>query len=166
LHPDVVRSNDATIDAAQLDQLLGAYAAALDGQDWQAWLGLFAEECSYAVYSIENAQAGLPLGYMIDDRRERLLDRVNFITNVWAGTIEPYRTRHIIQRVWAEHSADGVYNMRANMIVSYAEKDQVRGILVSGYYEDVVQIADGGPRFVKKAVYLDGTPARYLAYPL
>lgn len=165
MHPDVVAA-DHTVATTQLDELLGSYAAALDGHDWQAWLDLFADECSYAVYSIENAQAGLPLGYMIDDRRERLKDRVNFITNVWAGTIEPYRTRHVIQRLSAKLSADGLYNMRANMIVSYAERDQVRGILVSGYYEDVVQITASGPRFVKKTVYLDGTPARYLAYPL
>lgn len=153
-------------DMAQLDDLLGAYAAALDTQDWQAWLACFAPECSYAVHSSQNAEAGLPLGYMLDDRRERLIDRVKFITKVWAGTIEPYRTRHIIQRVSTERPAGGDYKVRANMIVSYTESDGPAGILVSGYYDDVIRMTDDGPRFVAKTVFLDGTPARYLAYPL
>jgi salicylate 5-hydroxylase small subunit len=163
---ELVRRKPVAADTVQLDELLGAYAAAVDAQNWQGWLDLFAAECSYAVYTLQNAEAGLPLGYTIDDRRERLVDRVKFITEVWAGTIEPYRTRHIIQRVLTECTADGAYKVRANMIVSYTESDGPAGILVSGYYEDVIRMTEDGPRFVAKTVYLDGTPTRYLAYPL
>lgn len=152
-------------NSAQLDELYGRYADALDSQDWQKWLNLFAPDCAYAVYSRANVEAGLPLGYMIDDRRERLEDRVKFITQVWAGTIEPYQTRHVIQRVATECAAEG-YKIRANMIVSYTEIDGPAGILVSGYYYDVVHLTKDGLRFAAKTVYLDGTPARYLAYPL
>lgn len=154
------------VDAALLDALIGSYAEALDTQDWQRWLDLFTDDCSYAVYSLENVEAGLPLGYMIDDRRERLLDRVKFITEVWAKTIESYRTRHIIQRVRTNREADRTYRVRANMIVSYTEGNGTPGVLVSGFYEDVIRLTDNGPRFVEKRVLLDGTPARYLAYPL
>jgi 3-phenylpropionate/cinnamic acid dioxygenase small subunit len=153
-------------DAALLDALNGAYAAALDSHNWKAWIELFTADCSYAVYSLENVDAGLPLGYMIDDRRERLQDRVKFITEVWAKTIESYRTRHLIQRIRTERDADGIYHARANVMVGYTESNGTPGILVCGYYDDVVRMTAEGPRFVKKTVYLDGTPARYLAYPL
>jgi 3-phenylpropionate/cinnamic acid dioxygenase small subunit len=153
-------------DTALLDALNGAYAAALDSQNWQGWIDLFTPDCSYAVYSLENVDAGLPLGYMIDDRHERLVDRVKFITEVWATTIEAYRTRHVIQRVATTRDADGTYRVRANVLVGYTESNGTPGMLVCGYYDDVVRMTADGPRFVRRTVYLDGTPARYLAYPL
>lgn len=163
--PDT-RAEHLAEDMVQLDALIGSYATAVDARDWQAWLGLFAAECSYAVYSLENVEAGLPLGYMIDDRRERLIDRVKFITEVWHKTIEHYRTRHVIQRLRTERAADGTYKVRSNMIVSYTEANGTPGVLVSGYYEDLIRMAPYRPHFVSKTVYLDGTPARYLVYPL
>jgi 3-phenylpropionate/cinnamic acid dioxygenase small subunit len=103
---------------------------------------------------------------MIDDRHERLVDRVKFITEVWATTIEAYRTRHVIQRVATTRDADGRYRVRANVLVGYTESNGTPGMLVCGYYDDVVRMTADGPRFVRRTVYLDGTPARYLAYPL
>lgn len=134
--------------------------------DWRAWLGLFTQDCAYAVYSLENVEAGLPIGYMIDDRRGRLEDRVKAITEIWAGTIEPYRTRHILQRVSAADMGDGLYKVRSHMIVSYTQSDGPAGLLASGYCDDIVRVAEDGVRLLSKVVYLDGTPARYLAYPL
>jgi hypothetical protein len=32
--------------------------------------------------------------------------------------------------------------------------------------QDVIRVTEAGPRFVAEAIYLDGMPARYLAYPL
>jgi anthranilate 1,2-dioxygenase small subunit len=161
-----VCSNRSVDETAQLDALNGSYAAVLDSQDWQGWLNLFATVCSYAVYSLENVEAGLPLGYMIDDRRERLVDRVKFITQVWAGTVEPYRTRHVIQRLRTERVNNHTFKVHSNMIVSYTEANGTPNILVSGYYQDVIRLTDDGPLFESKTVYLDGTPSRYLVYPL
>lgn len=158
--------DQATADGLVLDGLLGAYAAAVDNRDWQQWLSLFTNDCAYAVYTLENVERGLPLGYMLDDCRERLVDRIKFVTDVWAKTVEPYRTRHIIQRVQTERGADGTYKVRSNLLVSYTETDAPPAMLASGYYEDVIRLTEDGPRFVEKTVYLDGTPARYLVYPL
>ena len=159
--------NLSPADMVQLDALIGEYAAVLDAQDWEGWLNLFMHECSYAVYSLENVEAGLPLGYMIDDRRERLVDRVKFITEVWAGTIEPYRTRHVIQRLRTERVNDISYKIYSNMIVTYSESNGTPSTLVTGSYQDIVRLTDdNGPLFESKTVYLDGTPSRYLAYPL
>jgi len=158
--------DQATVDGLLLDGLLGSYAAAVDSQDWQRWLGLFTEDCSFAVYTLENVERGLPLGYMLDDQRERLVDRIKFVTEVWAKTVEPYRTRHFVQRIHTERGADRTYKVRSNLLVSYTETDGPPAVLASGYYEDVIRLTDEGPRFVDKTVYLDGIPARYLVYPL
>lgn len=154
------------VDGLLLDELSGRYVSVVDGQDWHRWPELFTEDCSYAVYSLENVERGLPLAYMLDDSHDRLLDRIKFVTEVWAGTIEPYRTRHVVQRLATTAADDGIYTVRSNIVVSYSEIDGAPELLATGYYEDRVRLTDDGPRFVEKSVYLDGMPARYLVYPL
>lgn len=41
-----------------VDELLGAYARAVDDQDFTAWLALFASECAYEVRAMENVREG------------------------------------------------------------------------------------------------------------
>ncbi|WP_218004844.1 aromatic-ring-hydroxylating dioxygenase subunit beta [Actinomadura macra] len=151
---------------AMLDELYAAYAETVDERQWERWPDLFTEECAYTVQSLENAERGLPLAYMLDDCRGRLLDRVKFVTEVWAGTIEPYRTRHLIQRTRTEAVGDDAYRVRANVVVTYTEADGPPAILTSGHYDDHVRLTETGPLFADKRVYLDGTPTRYLVYPL
>lgn len=154
------------LDGIALDEALARYASVVDGQEWHRWPELFSEDCSYAVYSLDNVERGLPLAYMLDDNRARILDRVKFVTEVWAGTVEPYRTRHVIQRTETEALDDRTYRVRATMVVTYTEFDGVPGVLASGYYEDRIRLTDDGALFVEKNVYLDGMPARYFIYPL
>lgn len=154
------------LEAAALDDALGRYVSVVDDQQWDRWPELFADECSYAVRSLENAERDLPLAYMLDDNHGRLLDRVKFITEVWAGTVEPYRTRHVIQRTDTERLDEHTYRVRSNLIVTYTELDGIPAVLASGVYEDRIRLTDGGSLFVEKNVYLDGMPARYLIYPL
>ncbi len=149
-----------------LDQLFGRYAWVLDNHEFEQWPKLFTDECFYAAYSMENVERGLPLAYMLDDCRERLHDRVKYITKVWVGTVQPYRARHAIQRVSASIKGDGVYEVRANFLVGYTDVDQSPGVLAIGYYHDVVRIEARRALFERKEVYIDNTPPRYLIYPL
>ena len=162
-------ASDSPIDSADvllIDDLLGAYPTVVDGQDWQAWPDLFAAECSYVVYSMDNVDRGLPLAYMYDDNRSRLLDRVKFITEVWAGTIETYRTRHLTQRTLMRRAGPGQFRVESNVLVGYTEVEGRPAILTSGRYDDVIVVEGGVAKFASRTVYLDGTPARYLVYPL
>ncbi|SEK56139.1 aromatic-ring-hydroxylating dioxygenase subunit beta [Rhodococcus maanshanensis] len=149
-----------------VDDLLGRYSQVLDEQDWALWPDLFAQECSYTVHTLDNIQRGLPLAYMYDDNRARVIDRIKFITEVWAGTIEPYRTRHVTQRTQAAPLSENRWAVRANFQVSFTENDSLSGLLATGYYEDVVELGEDCARFVSRAVRLDSMPARYLVYPL
>jgi 3-phenylpropionate/cinnamic acid dioxygenase small subunit len=157
---------DLTVDIQAIDDLLGRYAQVLDDQNWDLWTTLFSEECSYEVHTLDNAQRGLPLAYMLDDNRARVIDRVKFITEVWAGTIEPYRTRHVSQRTSCIAIDTTTRNVRSNFQVSYSEADGPPAILASGYYDDLIQLAENSALFRARRVYLDGMPARYLVYPL
>jgi len=149
-----------------IDDLLGAYAFALDAQEFEQWAGLFTEECFYGVYSIENVEQGLPLAYMLDDCRERVLDRVKMIREVWAGTIEPYRTRHSIQRTMTMDLGDGLYEVHANFLIGFTQADGTAALLAMGHYQDRVRVTATGALFEEKRAYIDNTPPRYLVYPL
>lgn len=149
-----------------IDALIGRYVSALDWQDWVGWLGTFGDECEYSVTSQQNAENNLPLCYMIDDCRERLVDRVKFITEVWSSTIEPYRTRHLVQRLSIDPLEGGEFSVTSNFSVMFTHNNNPSEVLATGFYRDVVKVVDGTALFSKKSVFIDGTPARYLAYPL
>src|SRR5260370_37199134 len=93
----------AVIDAINLK-----YVDALDSKEMNKWLDVFSEDdiASYICISRENVDRGLPLALMMDDCKARLYDRVTYITKIWAGTFEDYRTRHFVQRVRAEQISD------------------------------------------------------------
>lgn len=151
---------------AVIDDLLARYCEVLDLRDFARWAELFAEQCAYAVYAADDAERGLPLAYMLDDNRARVLDRVKFIDEVWRGTFAPYRTRHVMQRTTVTTIGPELYNVKANVLVAYTQTDGVSGLLMSGRYEDRIRTGDSGATFVEKRVYLDGIPPRYLVYPL
>jgi 3-phenylpropionate/cinnamic acid dioxygenase small subunit len=153
--------------AARIDRLQTKYVRALDQRALQVWLDCFTADGNYVCIHGENVTQGLPLAIMLDDSRERLLDRVKFIEEVWAGTYEEYQTRHFVQRLTCEETGDGLYAITSNVLVAYTAADGRSDILIAGTYEDEVVLADDGPRFRSKRAILDtvSTP-RYLVYPI
>jgi anthranilate 1,2-dioxygenase small subunit len=152
---------------AQVDALQMKYLAALDGHDLAGWLDCFADEASYVCITRENHEAGLPVALMLDDCRARLRDRVKFVTEVWSGTFEDYTTRHFVQRLDCRRADGGPLNVRSNFMVSYTNRRGISDILVTGIYEDEVDLDGGGARFRAKRAILDTvTTPRYLVYPV
>jgi 3-phenylpropionate/cinnamic acid dioxygenase small subunit len=152
---------------AQVDALQMQYLAALDRRDMKAWLDCFADQASYVCITRENHDAKLPVALMLDDCRERLRDRVNFVDEVWSGTFEDYTTRHFVQRFEATPGSDGGINVLSNFMVSYTNRRGGSEILVTGVYEDEVATGGNAPRFRAKRAILDTvTTPRYLVYPV
>lgn len=156
---------DRVRDRFLIDELLSRYVDVVDGQRWHEWPDLFTADGAYAVYALDNVEDGLPLAYMLDDNANRLRDRVKFVTEVWAGTIEPYRTRHFLQVTNVDQEGR-TYRVRSNLLVTYAEIDELPGTLATGFAEDTIRFEQDAPRLASRAVHLDGTPGRYLVYPL
>ena len=152
---------------AQVDDLQMMYLSALDRHDLEGWLNCFAEEASYTCITRENDEAGLPVALMLDDCRARLKDRVKFVNEVWSGTFEDYTTRHFVQRFKCTTATDGGIKVLSNFMVSYTNRRGASDILVTGVYQDEIQIANGGPLFKSKRAVLDTvTTPRYLVYPV
>lgn len=157
---------DPSIIAA-IDWLQVAYLDALDHRDMPAWLACFTVDGSYTCINAENDEVGLPVALMLDDSHERLRDRVKFITEVWAGTFEDYRTRHFVQRLRCSRTEDGLFAVTSSVMVLYTTPTGQSEVLVAGRYEDLVAPAAGTAAFKSKRAILDTdvTP-RYLVYPV
>jgi 3-phenylpropionate/cinnamic acid dioxygenase small subunit len=150
-----------------IDDLQMKYIAALDQRDLDAWLGCFASEASYVCITRENQDAGLPVALMLDDTRARLKDRVKFIEEVWSGTFEDYATRHFVQRVACNQAAGRCVNVSTNFMVSFTTRRGGSDILVTGIYEDEIDLGGNEAVFVSKRAILDTvTTPRYLVYPV
>lgn len=155
-----------TVDLAAIDALQIKYVSALDSRDMQRWLECFDGDGSYICISAENAEQGLPLALMMDDCYDRLRDRVNYVTKVWAGTYEDYATRHFVQRLSCRADG-GIYLSDFNFMVVYTSAQGASEVLVSGRYQDQVVVDRGVAKFRSKKAVLDTVVVpRYLVYPL
>lgn len=152
----------------KIDELQLSYIDALDSKAMDRWLDTFDAQGSYTCRTAESEEAKLPISLILDDCRERLEDRVKFITQVWTGTYQDYRTRHVAQRIACREEAPGLYAVRSNFIVTYTSKDSGRSeVFSSGVYLDRVAIEGGEARFRSKAAITD-VPIlpHYMVYPL
>jgi anthranilate 1,2-dioxygenase small subunit len=162
------------INAAHLgaiDAVQTAYRAALDKGDMAAWAAAFAtDEASYFCISAENDRRGFPLALMYDDCRGRIDDRVSFVTKVWAGTYEPYRTRHFIQPLGCEAAGTNRYRVTSGFMIMMTPEGGATSILTSGEYRDLIEIREEGglSRAVikeRRAVYDADVLPRYIVFP-
>jgi 3-phenylpropionate/cinnamic acid dioxygenase small subunit len=152
----------------KIDELQARYIDALDSKAMDLWLAAFDAQGSYVCRTAESEEANLPVSLILDDCRERLEDRVKFITQVWAGTYQDYRTRHIVQRIACRREGPDLYAVRSNFIVTYTSKDAGRSELFSsGVYLDQVVIEAGNALFRSKIAITD-VPIlpHYMVYPL
>lgn len=156
---------------AVLDRLLLADADALDSKDMKRWLSNYAEEeeASYYCRSAENTEHGFELGFMFDDRRARLEDRVTYVDEIWAGTFQDYRTRHLVQRIRHEKVDANTVAVHSNFVVFMTPEDTgITQVLGAGRYQDTVRLTDGGgAKLLSRRAELDTSVLpRYLVYPI
>jgi 3-phenylpropionate/cinnamic acid dioxygenase small subunit len=151
---------------ARIDALQVQYLAALDRHDMKGWLACFIDDGSYVCITRENDDAGLPVAMMLDDTGARLKDRVKFVDEVWSGTFEDYATRHFVQRLECTQDG-GRVKVLSNFMVSYTNRRGGSDILVTGVYEDEIDLSANEARFRAKRAVLDTvTTPRYLVYPI
>lgn len=153
---------------AQIEDLQRRYARALDQRDLDAWQDCFCQssEASYFCISAENVERGLEIGLMYDDCRARIEDRVTFITKVWVGTYQPYRTRHFVQRISPVERKGKEVAVLTNFSIAITPEGGSSDLLAAGQYEDRIVLDRSEPRFLcKRAVYDTTVLPRYIVYP-
>ena len=153
--------------AALIDELQQQYVLALDERDLRAWADCFADEASYVCTTRDNEEQGLAIALMMDDNRDRIEDRINHVTKIWAGTFEDYATRHVVQRLRCRPNGSQTIDVQSNFVVTYTTARGRCEMLGAGTYLDEVVVSGGRAKFKSKRAILDNeiTP-RYLVYPI
>ena len=165
---DVVREDSAVrADADKVRALLREYVTVVDRTDLEAWRELFAETSSYVVTTRENEERGLPLAFVYDDSKDRIHDRVTYVTQVWTGHYNDYRQRHIISDASVTWK-DDIAHVSVGFALYIAEPMRSGSrLLATGEYVDTVAIEAGVAKFRSKKVILDADVLpRYFVYPL
>lgn len=153
---------------AQIDALQEKYIRALDNKAFETWTDTFdtADDTAYFCTPAENEDNNLSIALMYDDCRQRIEDRVTFITDIWAGTFQDYRTRHFIQRTACEKTAGNIYAVETNFLIVYTPESGRSDVQVAGVYKDEVIINGSDAKFKsKKAIYDTTVLPRYIVYP-
>jgi 3-phenylpropionate/cinnamic acid dioxygenase small subunit len=145
-----------------------AYVHTLDSLDIQAWPGYFASDPAYAVTTRENVERGLDLALVLDDSRERIHDRVVYITKVWDGHYNQYWPRHVMGPPFVIGGDGEELELETPLAVYITEPGEIGSrLLAVGVYRDVVTLQDGEAKFRSRQVVLDTSVLpRYFVYPL
>lgn len=154
---------------AAIVQLLSDYVKVVDSRDIHQWPDLFADAASYQVISRENHDRGWPASFVLDDSRQRILDRVTYVHEVWRNAVNDYTPRHFISlpelRLLEQETTE--YALEASVCVYMTTLRGESKLLAVGTYEDRVAVGDGSARFISKKVILDtAVLPRYFIYPL
>ena len=138
---------------SQVETLIVEASAALDNDNWQAWLDLFHDECAYRIVPLENVQQGLPGSVMLCETKKALSDRI--VSLLRANTFNPHTTRHITgpPRITADRGD------RVEAETAYAlyqtDVEGVSRLFAVGCYRDRMGSFGGALKFVDRVVVLD-----------
>ncbi|MDO9215746.1 MAG: aromatic-ring-hydroxylating dioxygenase subunit beta, partial [Lacisediminimonas sp.] len=107
----------------------------------------------YEITTRENLEAGLPLGIMLCEGVGMLADRIKALRT--ANIYEAQTYVHITARpqIWEE--GRDCYGLRSNFTVYRTMYTGAVELFALGKYQDLISVADGEPRFLKRQVVLD-----------
>ncbi len=142
----------AAEDRFAIEDLYSAYAAALDGRDYDAWVDLFIDDCIYAIVPRENDDRGLPLATLFFESKGMLRDRVYGITQTLFH--EPYYQRHLITNFQIREAADG-FAVEANYLVIRTKANALSELYQAGRYRDQIVRTERGLRYREKRCIFD-----------
>ena len=152
----------------KLEELQHRYIAALDSKDMHEWAACFSTrpDASYICRSAENVAMNYPIALMYDDCRSRIEDRITFVTDIWKGTFQDYRTRHFTQRLSCGKIDVSTYAMKSNFSIEYTLDPNATATLATGLYDDVIVIEAGVARILSRhAIYDTTVLPQYVVYP-
>jgi anthranilate 1,2-dioxygenase small subunit len=135
-----------------IEDLLAAYAEAIDDGKLELWPGFFTGNGIYQIITRESLDAGLPIGILYCDSRGMMEDRVRALCT--ANIYEPHAYRHLLGRPRFERVGDG-FDVRSNFCVYRIAQDGDTVTFATGRYLDRIVDDGGALRFMARRVVLD-----------
>ncbi len=155
----------AAVRRLELERLYADYVHCLDGDRLEHWPDFFTEDCFYRVTSVENYEAGRPLGLIYATSRNMVKDRVSALRE--ANIYEPQRYRHLISALRIIGETSEALDLEANFLVIRTMQEGDMAIFAAGRYVDRVVRVGGQWKFARKEVVLDSRQIdTLLAIPL
>jgi anthranilate 1,2-dioxygenase small subunit len=155
-----MRTNHLAVHA-----LLAEYGALLDLFRLDEWLGLFANECRYAVVPRENYDQGLPVALILCDSRGMLEDRIMALRE--ANKYNLHTDRHLIGLPRIAGERGGAIEIEAPFAVYQTDQEGETRLFATGLYRDRLEAAGEALRIADKLVLLDTSAVpTLLATPL
>ena len=153
----------------ELDQLNGAYAAALDDKRFDEWPLFFTENGHYKVQARENFDRGLPLALIALESQGMMKDRVYGITQtIYHG---PYYMRHVISpsRITSHTTLQegDVITAQTNYAVFRTKPGSISEVYnVGRYIDEVIKKGDSWKFRSRLCVYDSEMILNSLIYPV
>jgi anthranilate 1,2-dioxygenase small subunit len=141
------------VDRFALYDLFAAYGALIDAGEFDAWLTLFAAECSYHIAPRENAEQGLPAGLVFCDTRAVLEDRIAALRD--ANKYNIHWDRHLIGLPRLVEATDDAALAEAPFAVYQSDQEGETRLFATGLYRDRIIADEGRLKFRDKLVLLD-----------
>jgi anthranilate 1,2-dioxygenase small subunit len=140
-------------DRFALHDQFAAYGALIDAADFDAWLDLFAERCTYHIVPRENYEQGLPAGLVFCDSRAVLEDRIGALRE--ANKYNIHTDRHLIglPRVVGDDGGEAL--VEAPFAVFQTDQEGETRLFATGLYRDRIVAEAGILKFRDKLVLLD-----------
>ena len=153
----------------ELDQLNGAYAAALDDKRFDEWPLFFTENGHYKVQARENFDRGLPLALIALESQGMMKDRVYGITQtIYHG---PYYMRHVVSpsRITSHitFQEGDVITAQTNYAVFRTKPGSISEVYnVGRYIDEVIKKGDSWKFRSRLCVYDSEMILNSLIYPV
>ena len=141
-------------DFYALSQLYARYASVIDAGDWDGWVEMFTEDCSYKLQPRENYERGFPLATLAFQGKGMLKDRVYGIRETLFH--DPYYQRHVVGTPIVHRvDGDGRIHSEANYAVFRTRLSKESTVFNVGRTLDEIVRVNGELKFAKRLVIYD-----------
>ncbi|WP_397586159.1 aromatic-ring-hydroxylating dioxygenase subunit beta [Sphingorhabdus sp.] len=137
----------------EIISLYARYAASIDEERFDDWVGFFTDNCVYRVIPRENHDAGRPLASMSLKGVAGLRDRIYGVTSTVFHA--PYYQRHIIGLPLVKSQDGDLLSVEANYLVLRTKRDHLTEVYNAGRYIDTIQVGSDGLKFQEKLCVFD-----------
>lgn len=125
-----------------VNQFYQKYAVVVDQAEWQAWIDLFIDPCTYKIQSRENFDLNLPMAALSLNSKAMLKDRIYGITETIFH--DPYLQTHVVSSPLILSKSETVVESQANYAVYRTKNDGIAMVFNVGRYIDRLRITDAG----------------------
>lgn len=137
---------------SRVDALIAEASAALDNEDYQAWLDLFHDDSAYRIVPLENIRQNLPGSVMLCETKKALSDRI--VSLLKANTFNPHSARHVTGPPRIAEDG-GRIEAETPYALYQTDVDGVSRLFAVGCYRDTIASFEGALKFVERVVVLD-----------